>query len=71
MLWHHQQAQELASLVQGRTARPELRRLARSIRTAQISNADRMTAWLRALDPAAGDYLVHSDTQPADDGSRG
>jgi uncharacterized protein (DUF305 family) len=28
MLWHQQQAQELASLVQGRTSRPELRRLA-------------------------------------------
>jgi uncharacterized protein (DUF305 family) len=25
-----------------------------------------MTAWFRARDPAAGDYLVHSDTQPAD-----
>ena len=25
-----------------------------------------MTAWLRARDPTAGGYLVHSDTQPAD-----
>jgi uncharacterized protein (DUF305 family) len=66
MLWHHQQAQELASLVQGRTSRPELRHLALSIRTAQTSDADRMTAWLRARDPAAGNHLVHSDTQPAD-----
>jgi uncharacterized protein (DUF305 family) len=66
MLWHQQQAQELASLVQGRTSRPELRRLALSIRTAQTSDVDRMTAWLRARDPAAGDYVVHSDTQPAD-----
>ena len=66
MLWHQQQAQELASLVQGRTSRPELRRLALSIRTAQSSDVDRMTAWLRARDPAAGDYVVHSDTQPAD-----
>jgi uncharacterized protein (DUF305 family) len=66
MLWHQQQAQELASLVQGRTSRPELRRLALSIRTAQSSDVDRMTVWLRARDPAAGDYHVHSDTQPAD-----
>jgi uncharacterized protein (DUF305 family) len=66
MLWHHQQAQELASLVQGRTSRPELRHLALSIRTAQTSDADRMTAWLRARDPAAGNPLVDPDTQPAD-----
>jgi uncharacterized protein (DUF305 family) len=66
MLWHQQQAQELASLVQGRTARPELRRLALSIRTIQTSDVDRMTAWLRARDPAAGDDLVHSHTRPAD-----
>jgi uncharacterized protein (DUF305 family) len=66
MLWHQQQALELASLVQGRTSRPELHRLALSIRTAQSSDVDRMTAWLRARDPAAGDYVVHSDTQPAD-----
>ena len=66
MLWHQQQAQELASLVQGRTSRPELRRLALSIRTAQTSDVDRMTVWLRTRDPAAGGYVVHSDTQPAD-----
>jgi uncharacterized protein (DUF305 family) len=66
MLWHQQQAQELASLVQGRTTRSELRRLALSIRTAETSDVDRMTARLRARDPAAGDQLGHSDTQPAD-----
>ena len=66
MLWHQQQAQELASLVQGRTSRPELQRLALNIRTAQTSDVDQMTAWLRARDPAAGGYLVHSATQPAD-----
>lgn len=66
MLWHHQQAQGLASLVQDRTSRPELRRLALSIRTTQPSDVDRMTAWLRDRDPAAGDYLVHADTQPPD-----
>jgi uncharacterized protein (DUF305 family) len=66
MRWHHQQAQELASLAHGRTSRPELRRLALSIRTAQTSDADRMTAWLRARDRAAGNPLVDPDTQPAD-----
>jgi uncharacterized protein (DUF305 family) len=66
MLWHQQQAQELASLVQGRTSRPELQRLAVSIHTAQNIDVAQMTAWFRARDPAAGDYLVHSDTQPAD-----
>jgi uncharacterized protein (DUF305 family) len=66
MLWHQQQAQELASLVQGRTSRPELQRLAVSIHTAQNIDVAQMTAWFRARDPAAGDYVVHSDTQPAD-----
>jgi uncharacterized protein (DUF305 family) len=66
MLWHQQQAQELASLVQGRTSRPELQRLAVSIHTAQNIDVAQMTAWFRARDPAAGDDLVHSDTQPAD-----
>jgi uncharacterized protein (DUF305 family) len=66
MLWHQQQARELASLVQGRTSRPELRRLALSISTAQTSDVGRMTAWLRTRDPAAGHYLGHSDIQPAD-----
>jgi uncharacterized protein (DUF305 family) len=66
LLWHQQQAQELASMVQGRTSRRELQRLAVSIHTAQNIDVAQMTAWLRARDPAAGDDLVHSDTQPAD-----
>jgi uncharacterized protein (DUF305 family) len=70
MLWH-QQAQELARLVQGRTSRPELQRLAVSIHTAQNIDVAQMTAWFRAHDPAAGDYLVHSDTNPRTDGSPG
>jgi uncharacterized protein (DUF305 family) len=65
MLWHQEQAQELAGLVQGRTSRPELERLALSLGTAQTSDVW-MTAWLRARDPAAGDYLVQSDAQPPD-----
>jgi uncharacterized protein (DUF305 family) len=66
MLWHQQQAQELASLVQGRTTRPELLRLALSIRTARTSDVARMTAWLRARGPAPADDLVHPATEPAD-----
>ncbi|HET7519144.1 MAG TPA: DUF305 domain-containing protein [Actinomycetes bacterium] len=66
MLWHQEQAQELAGLVQGRTSRPELERLAFRIGTAQTSDIVRMTAWLRARDPAVGDYLIQSDAEPAD-----
>lgn len=66
MLWHEQQAQELAGLVRGRTSRVELQRLALSIRTARGTDVARMTTWLWARDPAAGEYLVHSDTQSAD-----
>jgi uncharacterized protein (DUF305 family) len=65
MLWHQQQAQDLASLVQGRTTRPELLRLGRSIRTARSSHAARMAAWLRARAPPADD-LVHLATKPED-----
>ena len=49
MLWH-QQGQQLASLVQGRTTRLELLGLALSLRTARTSDLARMTAWLQ---PAA------------------
>jgi uncharacterized protein (DUF305 family) len=66
MLWHQEQAQELASLVQGRTSRPELHRLAVSIHTVHNIDVAQMTAWFRARDPAADDYLAHSNTQPAD-----
>jgi uncharacterized protein (DUF305 family) len=66
MLWHQQQAQELAGLVPGRATRPELLRLARSIRTARTGDAARMTAWLRARGPAPADDFVHPATEPAD-----
>jgi uncharacterized protein (DUF305 family) len=48
MLWHQEQAREMARLVPGRTTRPELRRLARSMLTAQPSDLALTTAWLRA-----------------------
>jgi uncharacterized protein (DUF305 family) len=66
MLWHEQQAQELASLVQGRTTRLELLRLARSIRTARSSDVARMAAWLHVRRPAAADDLVYLATELAD-----
>jgi uncharacterized protein (DUF305 family) len=66
MLWHQEQAQELASLVSGRTTRPELLRLALSIRTARTSDVAQMAAWLRARSPASAVYLVHPTTEPAD-----
>jgi uncharacterized protein (DUF305 family) len=50
MVWHSQQARQLASLVQRRTTRPELRRLARGTRTAQRHDVAKLTAWLRTHD---------------------
>jgi uncharacterized protein (DUF305 family) len=55
VLWHQQQAQHLASLVEGRTTRPKLLRLALGIRTAQSSDVARMTAWLHTHHTAATD----------------
>jgi uncharacterized protein (DUF305 family) len=52
MLWHHQQARELANLVQGRTTRRELRGLAHSMHTARSDDIRQLTAWLRAHDVA-------------------
>jgi uncharacterized protein (DUF305 family) len=66
MLWHQEQAQELAGLVQGRTTRPELLRLALSIRTARTSDVARIAAWLRARGPGPADDLVHPATEPTD-----
>jgi uncharacterized protein (DUF305 family) len=66
MVWHEQQAQELASLVQGRTTRPELLRLALSIRTAWTTHVSRMTAWLHGRRPDPADDPVHPATEPAD-----
>jgi uncharacterized protein (DUF305 family) len=48
MLWHQEQAREMARLIPGRTTRGELRRLARSMIAAQRSDVARTTAWLRA-----------------------
>jgi uncharacterized protein (DUF305 family) len=48
MLWHQEQAREMARLVPGRTTRGELRRLAHCMIAAQRSDVARTTAWLRA-----------------------
>ena len=48
MLWHQDQAKEMAQLVQGRATRPELRRLARSMRAADSRAVAELRAWLRA-----------------------
>jgi uncharacterized protein (DUF305 family) len=66
MLWHQQQAHQLASLVQGRTTRPELLRLALGIPSAQSSDVARMTARLHARGPAPGDDIVHPANEPAE-----
>jgi uncharacterized protein (DUF305 family) len=66
MLRHHQQAQHLASLVEGRTTRPEPLRLALGIRTAQSSDLSRMAAWLHARGSAAADAIVDPTTEPED-----
>jgi len=69
MLWHQQQAQELAGMVQGRTSRPELHRWALNIRTTQTSEVARMTAWLRARDPPLVATLSTRIPSPRTDGS--
>jgi uncharacterized protein (DUF305 family) len=65
MLWHHQQAQHMAGLVQDRTTRSELRRVAASIRTARRSDVARMTTWLRARGPVRSGDVADQPTGPA------
>jgi uncharacterized protein (DUF305 family) len=66
MLWHQEQALEMASLVQGRTARPELRRLALSMRAARSSDIVRMRAWLGAHGAGdSSDDVRQRSTEPA------
>ena len=67
MLWH----QELASLVQGRTSRPELQRLAVSIHTTQNIDVAQMTAWFRARDPPPVTTWSTPIPNPRTDGSPG
>jgi uncharacterized protein (DUF305 family) len=48
MIPHHQQAIEMAKLIQDRTTRPELRELAGAITTTQGDEIARMQGWLRS-----------------------
>ena len=52
MVLHRQQALQMANLVQGRTARPELLRLARRIQLAQDPEMAQLTARLRDRSPS-------------------
>jgi uncharacterized protein (DUF305 family) len=52
MVLHRQQALQMANLVQGRTARPELLRLARRIQLAQDPEMAQLTARLRDRGPS-------------------
>jgi uncharacterized protein (DUF305 family) len=66
MLWHREQAGQMASLVQGRTSRPELRGLTRSIRAARSSDFAQIMAWLRAQRAAdSSDDAARGPTEPA------
>jgi uncharacterized protein (DUF305 family) len=48
MIPHHQQAIEMAGLIDGRTDRPELTKLAKEVTTTQSAEISRMQGWLRA-----------------------
>ncbi len=55
MIPHHQQAIEMAGLIDGRTDRPELTKLAKDVTTTQGAEISRMQGWLRAWGrPASG-----------------
>ena len=47
MIVHHAQALEMARLVPGRAARPEVRTLAERIRVSQVDEIEMMRRWLR------------------------
>jgi uncharacterized protein (DUF305 family) len=48
MVPHHQQAIEMAGLIDGRTDRPELTKLAEDVRATQSAEVSRMQGWLQA-----------------------
>ena len=67
MVWHHLQARDMAGLVAGRTTRPELRSLARTMHAAQSNDVVRLAAWLRAHGHAgSSDAAGHRLSEPAD-----
>ena len=48
MIPHHQQAIEMAGLIDGRTDRPELAKLANDVNTTQSAEVSKMQGWLQA-----------------------
>jgi uncharacterized protein (DUF305 family) len=63
MIPHHQQAIEMAKLVDSHTKRPQLRTLADSIATSQGQEITRMRGWLQAWGkPAAPEVMDHKMT---------
>jgi uncharacterized protein (DUF305 family) len=66
MIPHHQQAIEMAKLVDSHTDRPELRKLANSIVSSQSQEITQMQAWLRSwgkpATPPEG-HGGHSDSE--------
>jgi uncharacterized protein (DUF305 family) len=60
MIPHHQQAIDMAKLVDSHTDRPELRQLAGSIITAQGQEITQLQSWLRSWDkPATPEGMGH------------
>jgi uncharacterized protein (DUF305 family) len=66
MILHHQQAIEMAKLVDSHTDRPELRKLAGSIQSSQRQEVTQMQGWLRSwgkpMTPSEG-HGGHGDTE--------
>ena len=54
MIPHHQQAIEMAELIDGRTDRPELAKLAKDVTTTQSTEVNRMQGWLQAWGKPVG-----------------
>lgn len=69
MVAHHEQAVEMAALVDGADASPDVTALAEQIAAAQGPEIDRMNDWLDAWDagqmPGAMDGGGHDDAMPA------
>ena len=66
MIPHHQQAIEMAKLVDSHTDRPELHKLADSIVTSQSQEITQMEGWLRSWGKPAtpsGGHGGHGDTE--------
>ncbi|HEX8859602.1 MAG TPA: DUF305 domain-containing protein [Actinomycetes bacterium] len=55
MIPHHQQAIEMAGLIDGRTDRPELAKLAKDVTTTQSVEVSRMQGWLQAWGKPSSD----------------